>query len=505
MQSNQDDYQLVRKLGRGKYSEVFEAINITNNERVVVKILKPVKKKKIKREVKILENLRGGTNIIKLIDTVKDPVQLYQILTDFDIRFYMYELLKALDYCHSKGIMHRDVKPHNVMIDHQQKKLRLIDWGLAEFYHPAQEYNVRVASRYFKGPELLVDYQMYDYSLDMWSLGCMLASMIFRKEPFFHGQDNYDQLVRIAKVLGTDELYGYLKKYHIDLDPHFNDILGQHSRKRWENFIHSENRHLVSPEALDLLDKLLRYDHQQRLTAKEAMEHPYFCLLRFLPLFHKQNKNQIKRLNVCREITFRSHDTTQVRNGHIKRITDNDIQSLVLEIEGTNVSTTYITCPADPKKTLGIKLPFLVMIIKNLKKYFTFEVQVLDDKNVRRRFRASNYQSTTRVKPFICTMPMRLDDGWNQIQFNLSDFTRRAYGTNYIETLRVQIHANCRIRRVYFSDRLYSEDELPAEFKLYLPVQNKAKKVVLTLLGGILLLPVHRLSLKNTFHLNLLH
>merc|ERR1712126_790852 len=165
-----------------------------------------------------------------------------------------------------------------------------------------------------------------------------------------------------------------------------------------------------------------------------------------------------------------------VRNGHIKRITDNDIQSLVLEIEGTNVSTTYITCPADPKKTLGIKLPFLVMIIKNLKKYFTFEVQVLDDKNVRRRFRASNYQSTTRVKPFICTMPMRLDEGWNQIQFNLSDFTRRAYGTNYIETLRVQIHANCRIRRVYFSDRLYSEDELPAEFKLYLPVQQKQQQ-----------------------------
>lgn len=68
--------------------------------------------------------------------------------------------------------------------------------------------------------------------------------------------------------------------------------------------------------------------------------------------------------------------------------------------------------------------------------------QVLDDKNVRRRFRASNYQSTTRVKPFICTMPMRLDDGWNQIQFNLSDFTRRAYGTNYIETLRVQVRSS---------------------------------------------------------------
>ena len=162
-----------------------------------------------------------------------------------------------------------------------------------------------------------------------------------------------------------------------------------------------------------------------------------------------------------------------IRNGHIKRITDPDIQSSVLEIMGTNVSTNYISCPAEVKKTLGIKLPFLVMILKNLKKYFTFEVQVLDDKNVRRRFRASNYQSTTRVKPFICTMPMRLDEGWNQIQFNLSDFTRRAYGTNYIETVRVQIHANCRIRRIYFSDRLYSEEELPPEFKLFLPVVKR--------------------------------
>ncbi|KAH7981406.1 hypothetical protein HPB49_023873 [Dermacentor silvarum] len=256
----QDDYQLVRKLGRGKYSEVFEAINITNNEKCVVKILKS------RTPALIFEHVNNT-----------DFKQLYQTLTDYDIRYYLYELLKALDYSHSMGIMHRDVKPHNVMIDHECRRLRLIDWGLAEFYHPGQEYNVRVASRYFKGPELLVDYQMYDYSLDMWSLGCMLASMIFRREPFFHGHDNYDQLVRIAKVLGTEELFEYLEKYQAELDPRFNDILGRHSRKRWERFVHSENQHLVTPEALDFLDKLLRYDHQERLTAREAMEHPYFC------------------------------------------------------------------------------------------------------------------------------------------------------------------------------------------------------------------------------------
>jgi len=172
--------------------------------------------------------------------------------------------------------MHRDVKPHNVMIDHAKRQLRLIDWGLAEFYHPGKEYNVRVASRYFKGPELLVDLQDYDYSLDIWSLGCMFAGMIFRKEPFFYGHDNYDQLVKIARVLGTEELDAYISKYGIELDPHLDALIGRHSRKPWTKFIHGENEHLVSPEALDLLDRMLRYDHQERITCQEAMQHPYF-------------------------------------------------------------------------------------------------------------------------------------------------------------------------------------------------------------------------------------
>lgn len=141
-------------------------------------------------------------------------------------------------------------------------QLRLIDWGLAEFYHPGTEYNVRVASRYFKGPELLVDFQEYDYSLDMWSLGAMFASMIFRKEPFFHGNSNSDQLVKIAKVLGTDELFDYLDKYEIELDAQYDDILGRFQKKPWHSFVNSENQRFVTNEAIDFLDKLLRYDHQ---------------------------------------------------------------------------------------------------------------------------------------------------------------------------------------------------------------------------------------------------
>ncbi|XP_041868565.1 cilia- and flagella-associated protein 20-like [Melanotaenia boesemani] len=162
----------------------------------------------------------------------------------------------------------------------------------------------------------------------------------------------------------------------------------------------------------------------------------------------------------------------KVRNGCIRKVLDNDIRSSAYQITGLNVSTTYITSPADHKETLGITLPFLVIIIKNLKMFFTFEIQVLDDNNVTRRFRASSYRTTTQVNHFHCTMPMNLNEGWNQIQFNLSDFTRRAYGTNYKKTQRIQIHANCCIRRVYFTDRMYSQDELPAEFKLFVPVSS---------------------------------
>ncbi|ROW14741.1 hypothetical protein VPNG_03686 [Cytospora leucostoma] len=326
-----ENYEVVRKIGRGKYSEVFEGINVVNYQKCVIKVLKPVKKKKIKREIKILQNLAGGPNIVALLDVVRDsqvntyptsgtfpletrsrePAQesfsdkeslqsktpslifefvnntdfrsLYPKFNDFDVRYYISELLKALDYCHSKGIMHRDVKPHNVMIDHENRKLRLIDWGLAEFYHPGTEYNVRVASRYFKGPELLVDFQEYDYSLDMWSLGAMFASMIFRKEPFFHGNSNSDQLVKIAKVLGTDDLFDYLDKYEIELDAQYDDILGRFQKKPWHSFVNADNQRFVSNEAIDFLDKLLRYDHQERLTAKEAMAHPYFNPVRDEP------------------------------------------------------------------------------------------------------------------------------------------------------------------------------------------------------------------------------
>ncbi|XP_034946924.1 cilia- and flagella-associated protein 20-like [Chelonus insularis] len=162
--------------------------------------------------------------------------------------------------------------------------------------------------------------------------------------------------------------------------------------------------------------------------------------------------------------------STHVQNGFIRRVTDQEINSLALEIAGTNVSTTYIYTPKDPKTSLGIELPFCIMIVKNMRRYFTFEITVLDDKRMHRRFRLSNFQKLVTIRPFSTTLPLCLRGGWAQLQFNLPDCVKRAYKSNYVETTRIQINANCRIRRIYFADRLYSMDELPEEFKLVLPL-----------------------------------
>jgi casein kinase II subunit alpha len=149
---------VIRKIGRGKYSEVFEGMNVVNQTKCVIKILKPVKKKKIKREIKILQNMCGGTNIIQLLDVVRDPQSktpslifehvnntdfkvLYPTLSDYDIRFYIYELVKALDYCHLNGVMHRDVKvytanraPHFYTMFITECPLTLVFWSLLIFH-----------------------------------------------------------------------------------------------------------------------------------------------------------------------------------------------------------------------------------------------------------------------------------------------------------------------------------------------------------------------------------
>ena len=291
--NNMDPYQIQQKLGRGKYSEVFQGVNVENNQPCVIKILKPVRQEKIFRETKILQTLYGGPNIVKLYDVLRDQAtktpclvfeyipnietkQINYQLNHMDIRLYTYKILQALEYAHSHGIMHRDVKPLNIVIDHASRDLRLIDWGLADYYLPDQEYNVRVASRYYKGPELLVDDKLYHYSLDIWSLGCTLAGMLFRIDTMFKGSDNYDQLAKIVRVLGTPGLQDYVRTYKLTVPNEAARLLQACEPMPWQAFINEKNKDRVSAEGLDLLNKMLVYDKNKRITPAEAMKHPFF-------------------------------------------------------------------------------------------------------------------------------------------------------------------------------------------------------------------------------------
>ena len=161
-----------------------------------------------------------------------------------------------------------------------------------------------------------------------------------------------------------------------------------------------------------------------------------------------------------------------VKNGHIKRLLDPDIQSPSIEIIGANVDSNYIYTPVDPKKSLGIKMHTIVLLVKNLQKYFEFSVNIIDDKKIERTFKASNFQTLTRVKGNFCSLPMKLEDGWNQVHICLDDFCKKAFGTNYKETKKVQIHANCRIRRIYFTEFPVNYRKIPPEYKVFAAVEE---------------------------------
>ena len=300
-------YEVNAKIGRGRYSEVYSGIEKHNNQNIVIKILKPINKSKIKREAVILQYLNECPNSVHLLDITKgesnniycliynnisghDLKLVSKNITPEDMKLYIYKILQCLSFCHSKKIMHRDIKSGNIVVNTLTKELNVIDWGLSEYYISNYKYNTRVGTRFYKAPELLLDFKKYDYAIDIWSAGCVLASLLFQKDFFFKGSDLNNQIIKIAEVFGYKEFEKFYNTYQNDI--RVNKKIMEHiknfEKKEWKSFINEDNKYLINDEVIDLLDKMLKFDPMERIKAKDSLNHPYFKDF----FSHNEDKNE---------------------------------------------------------------------------------------------------------------------------------------------------------------------------------------------------------------------
>jgi len=171
----------------------------------------------------------------------------------------MFQLLSGIDYCHSRHIIHRDLKPQNLLIDQNDGSLKLADIGLARAY---------CVPLWYRAPEVLLGSKEYAASLDIWSVGCIFAEMV-TKRPLFPGDSEIDQIFRIFRTLGTpgeEEWPGVTKLP--DYKPTY---------PKWKKqSLGGNNLPNMDPQGLELLRQMLIYQPSKRISAKEALKHPYF-------------------------------------------------------------------------------------------------------------------------------------------------------------------------------------------------------------------------------------
>jgi glycogen synthase kinase 3 beta len=201
----------------------------------------------------------------------RNHVKARQQMPMFLVKLYMYQLMRSLAYIHSRGICHRDIKPQNLLINGETGVLKLCDFGSAKQLIAGEPNVAYICSRYYRAPELIFGATNYTTSIDVWSAGCVMAEMI-RGQPLFPGSSGIDQLVEIIKILGTpspDEIKTMNPSY---VDHAFPTIKSVPFSRVF--------RSKASPEAIDLISKLLVYTPADRLTPLQAMAHPFFDELR---------------------------------------------------------------------------------------------------------------------------------------------------------------------------------------------------------------------------------
>jgi mitogen-activated protein kinase 1/3 len=289
-------YVPIKPIGRGAYGIVCSSINRETNEKVAIKRINNVFGNKIDslrtlRELILLRHIKHE-NVIALKDVMmpifrasfKDVYLVYELM-DSDLhhiikssqhlsndhcKYFLFQLLRGLKYLHSANILHRDLKPGNLLVN-ANCELKICDFGLARTGRDNGQFMTEyVVTRWYRAPELLLCSDNYGTSIDVWSVGCIFAEILGRK-PIFPGTECLNQLKLIIDVLGSQN------------EADLNFIDNQKARKFIRSLPFSRGTRFsvlypqADPLALDLLQRMLVFDPSKRITVTEALHHPYMA------------------------------------------------------------------------------------------------------------------------------------------------------------------------------------------------------------------------------------
>jgi len=284
-----EKYTKIEKLGEGTYGIVYKAKNRESGDIVALKRIRLDSEDEgvpctAIREISLLKELKHQ-NIVRLYDVIHTEKKLTLVFEHLDqdlkkhldecggeisrntMKSFLYQLLRGVAFCHEHRVLHRDLKPQNLLIN-KKGELKLADFGLARaFGIPVRSYSHEVVTLWYRAPDVLMGSRKYSTPIDIWSAGCIFAEMATGR-PLFPGSSVSDQLIRIFKIMGTptEESWPGVSEF-----PDYKADFPHHPQQSLAAIVHG-----LDDKGLNLLSRMLQYDPNQRITAQAAMKHPYF-------------------------------------------------------------------------------------------------------------------------------------------------------------------------------------------------------------------------------------
>uniref|UniRef100_H2ZGZ8 cyclin-dependent kinase n=1 Tax=Ciona savignyi TaxID=51511 RepID=H2ZGZ8_CIOSA len=284
-----DGFHKIEKIGEGTYGVVYKALDKVTGRTVALKKIRldteteGVPSTAI-REISLLKEL-DHTNIVRLMDVIHSEKKLYLVFEylNQDLKKYMdskpnglpmplaksylYQLLQGIAYCHSHRVLHRDLKPQNLLLD-EHGCIKLADFGLARAIGvPVRMYTHEVITLWYRPPEILLGSKYYSTAVDIWSIGCIFTEMVHKKT-LFAGDSEIDQLFRIFRTLGTPTDTQWPG---VSMLPDFKTKFPNWPPQKLEAVLPE-----INSTGIHLLEQMILYDPNRRITAKAAMIHPFF-------------------------------------------------------------------------------------------------------------------------------------------------------------------------------------------------------------------------------------